>query len=36
MFEREENPCNVNAADIAVGLASYKEADNIAFPRVGY
>ena len=32
MFEREENPCNVTQADIVVGLASYKEADNIAFP----
>ncbi|OVE73743.1 hypothetical protein BVX94_02970 [bacterium B17] len=32
MFEREENPCGVKQADIVVGLASYKEADNIAFP----
>ena len=32
MFEREENPCNVTSADIVVGLASYKEADSIAYP----
>lgn len=32
MFEREENPCDVKQADIVVGLASYKEADNIAYP----
>ena len=32
MFEREENPSNVKSAKIVVGLASYKEADNIAFP----
>lgn len=32
MFEREENPHDVKQADIVVGLASYKEADNIAFP----
>ncbi len=32
MFEREVNTSNVTQADIVVGLASYKEADNIAFP----
>lgn len=32
MFEREENPCNVTSANLAVGLASYKEADSIAYP----
>ena len=32
MFEREENPCNVTSAKVVVGLASYKEADSIAFP----
>ncbi len=32
MFEREENPLNVNSAKIVVGLASYKEADSIAYP----
>jgi glucosylglycerate synthase len=32
MFEREENPCGVKEAKIAVGLASYNEADNIAYP----
>ena len=32
MFEREENPSNVKRADIAVGLASFKEADSIRFP----
>ena len=32
MFEREENPLNVSQADIVVGLASYKEADSIAYP----
>ena len=32
MFEREENPSRVSHADIVVGLASYKEADSIAYP----
>lgn len=32
MFEREENPQNVTRADIVVGLASYNEADSIAYP----
>jgi len=32
MFEREENPSNITQADIVVGLASYQEADSIAFP----
>jgi glucosylglycerate synthase len=32
MFEREVNPCDVKEAKIAVGLASYNEADNIAYP----
>ena len=32
MFEREENPCGVTEADIVVGLASYQEADSIAYP----
>lgn len=32
MFEREENPDGVMNADIVVGLASYKEADSIAYP----
>ncbi|OVE74862.1 hypothetical protein BVX97_06285 [bacterium E08(2017)] len=32
MFEREVNESNVTQADLVVGLASYKEADNIAFP----
>lgn len=32
MFEREENPRSVTKAEIVVGLASYKEADSIAFP----
>ncbi|MBL7076412.1 MAG: glycosyl transferase [Kiritimatiellae bacterium] len=32
MFEREENPRNVTEADIVVGIASYQEADSIAYP----
>lgn len=32
MFQREENPNSVTKANIVVGLASYKEADSIAFP----
>jgi len=32
MFEREENPQSVTQAEIVVGLASYKEADSIAYP----
>ena len=32
MFEREENPEGVTQASIAVGLASYNEADSIAYP----
>jgi len=32
MFEREENPRGVTKADIVVGLASYNEADSIAYP----
>ncbi len=32
MFEREENPRNVAEADIVVGIASYQEADSIAYP----
>jgi hypothetical protein len=32
MFEREDNPRGIKQADIVVGLASYKEADSIAFP----
>jgi hypothetical protein len=32
MFEREVNVKNVTQADIVVGLASYKEADNISNP----
>lgn len=32
MFLREENPHNIKQADIIVGLASYKEADSIAYP----
>ncbi|MDD5644536.1 MAG: glycosyl transferase [bacterium] len=32
MFYIEENPAEVKKADIVGGLASYKEADNIAFP----
>jgi len=32
MFEREENPRNVTQAEIVVGLASYQEADSIAYP----
>jgi hypothetical protein len=32
MFEREVNPDGVTKADIVVGLASYKEADNISNP----
>lgn len=32
MFEREENPLNVTEADIVVGIASYQEADSIAYP----
>ena len=32
MFEREENPLNVTKAEITVGLPSYNEADNIAYP----
>ncbi|TFH18001.1 MAG: glycosyl transferase [Lentisphaerales bacterium] len=32
MFEREENPQNVTKAEIVVGLASYNEADSIAYP----
>ncbi len=32
MFEREVNPDNVSEARIAVGLASYNEADSIAYP----
>ena len=32
MFEREENPCGVNEANVVVGLASYQEADSIAYP----
>ncbi len=31
MFEYELNPDNIKRADIVIGLASYKEADNIAF-----
>lgn len=32
MFEREENPCGTEVASIVVGLASYNEADSIAYP----
>lgn len=32
MFEREENPCGVKKAEIVLGLASYNEADSIAYP----
>ena len=32
MFEREENPSGITEADIVVGLASYNEADSIAYP----
>ncbi|MBN1557141.1 MAG: hypothetical protein JW951_03240 [Lentisphaerae bacterium] len=32
MFEREENPQGIKQADIVVGLASYQEADSIAYP----
>jgi len=32
MFEREENPLDVREADVVVGLASYNEADAIAYP----
>ncbi len=32
MIEREENPSNVTTAEIVVGIPSYLEADNIAFP----
>jgi len=32
MFEREINPHSVNKAHIVVGLASYNEADSIAYP----
>ncbi|MCK4297027.1 MAG: glycosyl transferase, partial [Candidatus Marinimicrobia bacterium] len=32
MFERENNPHNVTSAEIVVGLASYQEADSIAYP----
>jgi len=32
MIEREVNPQNVTKADIVVGLASYQEADTIAYP----
>ncbi|MFW6152178.1 MAG: glycosyltransferase family 2 protein [Verrucomicrobiota bacterium] len=32
MFEREENPQGIEWADIVVGLASYNEADSIAYP----
>ncbi len=32
MYEREENPGRVQNADIVVGLASYNEADSIAYP----
>jgi len=32
MFEREENPCDAKEASIVVGLASYNEADSIAYP----
>lgn len=32
MFEREENPTGIQKAKIAVGLASYMEADNIDYP----
>lgn len=32
MFQREENPNNITSADIVVGLASYNEADSIAYP----
>ncbi|MFC2140105.1 glycosyltransferase [Candidatus Auribacterota bacterium] len=34
MFEREINPSNITEADIAVGLASYQEADTISFPTI--
>jgi hypothetical protein len=34
MFEREVNVKNVTQADIVVGLASYKEADNISNPTM--
>ncbi|MFO7869822.1 MAG: glycosyltransferase [Kiritimatiellia bacterium] len=34
MFEREINPLNVDNADIVVGLASYNEADAIAYPTL--
>ncbi len=34
MFEREVNPQGVTKADIIVGLASYKEADNISNPTL--
>ena len=32
MFEREVNKKGVTSADIAVGIASYEEADTIAYP----
>lgn len=32
MYYREENPLEAKQADIIVGLASYKEADSIAYP----
>ncbi len=32
MFEREENPRGVTQADIVVGIASFQEADSIAYP----
>lgn len=32
MFEREENPRHVNEAEIVVGIASFQEADSIAYP----
>ena len=32
MFEREVNPNAITQADIAAGIASYKEADTIHYP----
>ena len=32
MFEYEINPCKVKEAEIVVGLASFNEEDNIAYP----
>ena len=34
MFEWETNPDRITSADIAVGLASYNEADSISYPTL--